>query len=86
MSLFKFYSYIDESLHVSSLQAHPQENSHSCSHNHWFSGCTVRAACSVYRIHTAVHTTIGSVAVAFGQRALYTEFTQLFTQPLVQWL
>jgi hypothetical protein len=47
MSLFQFYSYIDGSLHVSGLQAHPQENSHSCSHNHWFSGCTVRAACSV---------------------------------------
>jgi hypothetical protein len=44
MSLFQFYSYIDESLHVSGPQAHPQENSHSCSHNHWFSGCTVRAA------------------------------------------
>jgi hypothetical protein len=39
MSLFKFYSYIDGSLHVSGLEAHPQENSHSCSHNHWFSGC-----------------------------------------------
>jgi hypothetical protein len=47
MSLFQFYSYIDGCLHVSGLQAHPQENSHSCSHNHWFSGCTVRAACSV---------------------------------------
>jgi hypothetical protein len=30
MSLFQFYSYIDGSLHVSGLQAHPQENSHSC--------------------------------------------------------
>jgi hypothetical protein len=39
MSLFQFYSYIDRSLHVSGLQAHPQEISHSCSHNHWFSGC-----------------------------------------------
>jgi hypothetical protein len=47
MSLFQFYSYIDGSLHVSGPQAHAQENSHSCSHNHWFSGCTVRAACSV---------------------------------------
>jgi hypothetical protein len=47
MSLFQFYSYIDGSPHVSCLQAHPQENSHSCSHNHWFIGCTVRAACSV---------------------------------------
>jgi hypothetical protein len=44
MLLFQFYSYIDGSLHVSDLQAHPQENSHSCSHIHWFSGCTVRAA------------------------------------------
>ena len=34
MSLF--YSYIAGSLHVSDPQAHPQENSHSCSHNHWF--------------------------------------------------
>jgi hypothetical protein len=40
MSLFQFYSYIDGSLHVSGPQAHPQENSHSCSHNQWFSGCT----------------------------------------------
>jgi hypothetical protein len=47
MSLFQFYSYIDGSLHVSGPQAHPHENSHSCSHNHWFSVCTVRAACSV---------------------------------------
>jgi hypothetical protein len=47
MSLFQFYSYIDKSLHVSGLQAHPQENSHSWSHNHWFSGCTIRATCSV---------------------------------------
>ena len=37
MSLFQFYPYIDGSLHVSGPQAHPQENSHSCSHNHWFS-------------------------------------------------
>jgi hypothetical protein len=49
MSLYQFYSYIDGSLNVSGLQAHPQESSHSCSHNHWFSGCTVRAACSVYK-------------------------------------
>jgi hypothetical protein len=47
MSLFQFYSYIDESLHVSGLQARPQENSHSCSHKSWFSGCTVQAACSI---------------------------------------
>jgi hypothetical protein len=47
MSLFQFYSYIDGSLHISGLQAHPQENSHSCSHNHWFIGCTFWAACSV---------------------------------------
>jgi hypothetical protein len=36
------------------------------------------------RIHTAVHATIGSVAVLFRPRALYV--IQLFTQPLVQWL
>jgi hypothetical protein len=47
MSLFQFYSYINRPLHVSGLQAHPQKNSHSCSYNHWFSGCTVRATCSV---------------------------------------
>jgi hypothetical protein len=47
MSLFQFYSYIDRSLRVSDLEAHPQENLHSCSHNHCFSGCTVRVACSV---------------------------------------
>jgi hypothetical protein len=51
MLLFQFYSYIDGSLHVSGLQAHPQENSYSCSHNHWFSGCTVRATCSVCTEH-----------------------------------
>jgi hypothetical protein len=34
MSLFQFYSYINGSVHVSGPQAHPQENSHSCSHNH----------------------------------------------------
>jgi hypothetical protein len=39
MSLFQFYSYIDGSLHVWGLQAHPQENSHSCSHSHWTNGC-----------------------------------------------
>jgi hypothetical protein len=33
MSLFQFYSYIDGSLHVLGPQAHPQENSHRCSHN-----------------------------------------------------
>ena len=36
MSLFQFYLYIAGSLHVSGPQAHPQESSHSCSHNHWF--------------------------------------------------
>jgi len=34
MSLF--YSYSAGSLHVSGPQAHLQENSYSCSHNHWF--------------------------------------------------
>jgi len=47
MSLFQFYSYIDGSLHVSGPQAHLRENSHSCSHNHWFSIRTVLVACSV---------------------------------------
>jgi len=37
MSLF--YSYIAGSLHVSGPQAHLQESSYSCSHNHWFSAC-----------------------------------------------
>ena len=36
MSLFQFYLYIAGSLHVSGPQAHPQESSHSSSHNHWF--------------------------------------------------
>jgi len=39
MSLFQFYLYIARSLHVSGPQAHLQESSHSCSHNHWFNGC-----------------------------------------------
>jgi len=33
----QFYSYIAGSLHVSGPQAHLQESSYSCSHNHWFS-------------------------------------------------
>ena len=37
MSLF--YSYIAGSLHVSGPQAHLQESSYSCSHNHWTNGC-----------------------------------------------
>jgi hypothetical protein len=45
MSLFQFYSYIDGSLHVSGLQAYLQENSHSCSHNHWFLQCLYRSGC-----------------------------------------
>ena len=44
MSLFQFYSYIAGSLHVSGPQAHPQESSHSSSHNHWFSICTALVA------------------------------------------
>jgi len=51
MSLFQFYSYIDGSLHVSGPQDHPQENSHSCSHNHWFSIRTILVACSVHTEH-----------------------------------
>ena len=47
MSLFQFYLYTAGSLHVSGPQAHPQESSHSCSHNHWFSVCTALAMCSV---------------------------------------
>ena len=46
MSLFQFYLYIAGSLYVSGPQAHPQESSHSCSHNTWFSVCT---ALAVYR-------------------------------------
>jgi len=38
MSLF--YSYIAGSLHVSGPQAHLQESSYSCSHNHWFTQST----------------------------------------------
>ena len=53
MSLFQFYLYIAGSLHVSDTQAHPQESSHSCSHNHWFSVCTALAVCSVCTEHTA---------------------------------
>ena len=51
MSLFQFYSYIAGSLHVSGPQAHPQESSHSSSHNHWFSACTALAVCSVFIPH-----------------------------------
>jgi len=46
MSLFQFYLYIAESLHVSGPQAHLQESSHSCSHNHLFNVCTALAVCS----------------------------------------
>ena len=45
MSLF--YSYIAGSLHVSGPQAHLQESSYSCSHNHWFSICVDLFVCSV---------------------------------------
>jgi len=45
MSLF--YSYIAGSLHVSGPQAHLQERSYSCSHNHWFRVCTALVTCSV---------------------------------------
>jgi len=45
MSLF--YSYIAGSLHFSGPQAHLQESSYSCSHNHWFSFCAALFACSV---------------------------------------
>jgi len=45
MSLF--YSYIAGSLHISGPQAHLQEISYSCSHNHWFSICAALFACSV---------------------------------------
>jgi len=47
MSLFQFYLYIAGCLHVSGPQAHPQESSRSCSHNHWFSVCTALAVCCV---------------------------------------
>jgi len=40
-----FYLYIAGSLHVSSPQAHLQESSYSCSHNHWFSFCATLFAC-----------------------------------------
>ena len=45
MSLF--YSNIAGSLHVSGPQAHLQESSYSCSHNHCFSICAALFACSV---------------------------------------
>jgi hypothetical protein len=35
MSLFQFYLYVVKSLHVSGPLAHPQEISHSRSHNHY---------------------------------------------------
>jgi len=47
MSPFPFYLCIAGSLHVSGPQAHLQESSHSCSHNHWFSVSTALAVCSV---------------------------------------
>ena len=87
--------------HVSGPQAHPQESSHSCSHNHWFSVCTALAVCSVCiehmfrvhrpilrRVHTAVHTTIGSVSVLLWPCVLYehTEHTARTVQTLNQWL
>ena len=42
-----FYSYIAGSLNVSGPQAHLQEISYSCSHNHWFSICAALFACAV---------------------------------------
>ena len=84
MSLFQFYSYIAGSLHVWGPQAHPQESSHSCSHNHWFSVCTALAVCSVccaqHIIYCRISTCFGPTGQSSG------EFTQLFTQPVVQCL
>jgi len=57
MSLIQFYSYIDGSLHVSGPQAHLQESSHICSHNHWFSVCTALVTCSTA---TAVNSCVNS--------------------------
>ena len=56
MSLFQFYLYSAGSPHVSGPQAHPQESSRSCSHNHWFSVCTALAVCSVCCTQHTEHT------------------------------
>ena len=72
-----FYSYIAGSLHVSGPQAHLQESSYSCSHNHWFSFCADLFACSVC---TQFSTCFGPTGPSSG------EFVQLFAQPLVQYL
>ena len=61
MSLFQFHLYIAGSLHVSGPQAQPQESSHSCSHNHWFSVCTALVVCSVTRPEQYRHWTSGCV-------------------------
>ena len=84
MSLFQFYLYIVGSLHVSGPPAHPQESSHSCSHKHWFGVCTALTVCSVcctqHIIYCRISTCFGPTGPSSG------EFTQLFTQPLVQCL
>jgi hypothetical protein len=84
MSLFQFYSYIDRSLHVSGLQAHSRENSHSCSHNHWFSGCTVRAACSVCCGWS--WWLFSTVENSHQDQPQHTEHAARTVQPLNQWL
>jgi hypothetical protein len=75
------FIHVDGSVHVSDLQGHPQENSHSRSHNHWFSGCTVRAACSVgfgwsWWLFSTGHQDLPQ----------HTEHAARTVQPLNQWL
>ena len=74
MSLFQFYLYIAGSLYVSGPQAHPQESSHSCSHNHWFSVCIALAVCSVSELW-------GSSCTFHFHRFFYGAATQCVSWP-----
>jgi len=49
VTILYWLPYIAGSLHVSGPQAHLQESSYSCSHNHWFSFCAALFACSAHR-------------------------------------
>jgi len=72
MSLF--YSYIAGSLHVSGPQAHLQESSYRCSHNHWFSFCAALFACSL------------CCENSHQDRPQHTEHANRAAQKLNQWL
>jgi len=80
MSLF--YSYIAGSLHVSGPQAHLQESSYCCSHNHWFSICPLwTRALYVFSLFYSVCINTNRLAPARNKSIYYVyEPVWIFTQ------